>query len=122
MRSLPCFLTVLSLLSPTFATAQVFNGGGVGQGIEEAAGVTGISDADPRDAVITAVTAILDFMALIAVVTVIIAGIYMIVSLGNDEQKDKAKKIIFYTLIGLAVILFSRVIVSLVTEWLASEV
>jgi hypothetical protein len=56
------------------------------------------------------------------VAAIIIAGIYMIISLGNDEQIEKAKKIIKYTLIGLVIILFSRVLVGLVTHFLYSAV
>lgn len=68
------------------------------------------------------IIAVLNFLALIAVVVVIIAGIRLIVSQGNDEEKDKAKKAIFYALAGLVIVLFARVIVGLVTNYLASEV
>lgn len=115
-------LPILTFLTPGLLQAQVFDGGGLQEGIQQAGGVTGISDADPKTVVADVLKAILDLMATIAVATVIIAGIYLVFSLGNDDQKDKAKKIIQYTLIGLAVILFSRIIVSLVTEYLFSEV
>lgn len=69
---------------------------------------------DAREVVVDIIKRVLNFLALIAVVMVIIAGFYLVLSLGNDEQKDKAKKIILYTLIGLVIILFSRVIVELV--------
>lgn len=104
------------------AIAQVFNGGGIPEGLDKADDVTGMSTTDPRTAVINVIAAVLNFMALTATVMVIIAGIYLVVSLGNDEQKEKAKKIIYYTLIGLIVILFARIIVSLVTVWLPSQV
>lgn len=68
------------------------------------------------------IVAVLNFLALIAVVVVIIAGIRLIVSQGNDEEKDKAKKAIFYALAGLVIVLFARVIVGLVTSYLAGEV
>lgn len=68
------------------------------------------------------IVAVLNFLALIAVVVVIIAGIRLIVSQGNDEEKDKAKKAIFYALAGLVIVLFARVIVGLVTNYLAGEV
>jgi succinate dehydrogenase/fumarate reductase cytochrome b subunit len=75
-----------------------------------------------RQIVINIITAVLNFLALIAVVVVVIAGIRLIVSQGDDEAKDKAKKAIFYALIGLVIVLFARVIVGLITNYLASEV
>ncbi len=58
---------------------------------------------------------VLDFLGLIAVLFIIIAGIRLIVSQGEEEQKEKAKKTILYVIIGLIIILFARVIVSFVT-------
>ncbi len=104
------------------AVAQVFNGGGLQEGVDAASGVTGIATGDPRSVIINILITILDYVALLAVIMIIVAGFYLILSLGNDEQKDKAKKIILYTIIGLLVILFARLIVSLVTVWLASAV
>ena len=75
-----------------------------------------------RDIIEEIIIAVLNFLALIAVVVVIIAGIRLIVSQGNDEEKDKAKKAIFYALAGLVIVLFARVIVGLVTVYLAGEV
>ncbi len=80
-------------------------------------GVSGL-----RDTIESIIVAVLNFLALIAVVVVIIAGIRLIVSQGNDEEKDKAKKAIFYALAGLVIVLFARVIVGLVTNYLAGEV
>jgi succinate dehydrogenase/fumarate reductase cytochrome b subunit len=75
-----------------------------------------------RDIIEQIIIAVLNFLALIAVVVVIIAGIRLIVSQGNDEEKDKAKKAIFYALAGLVIVLFARVIVGLVTVYLADSV
>ncbi|UPA22187.1 TrbC/VirB2 family protein [Candidatus Peribacteria bacterium] len=81
------------------------------------------TDADGVRTIITDIlTAVLNFLALIAVVVVVIAGIRLIVSQGEDEAKDKAKKTIFYALGGLVIVLFARVIVSLVTVYLAGQV
>lgn len=104
------------------ANASVFNGGGVNEGLGAASGVVGVSSDDPRQVIIGVLEAVLNFAALFAVIMVITAGFYLVLSLGNDDKKEKAKKIIYYTLIGLIVILFSRVIVSFVTVWLPSQV
>jgi hypothetical protein len=68
------------------------------------------------------ITAILNFLALIAVVIIVVAGIRLIVSQGEDDAKDKAKKTIFYALVGLIIVLFARVIVGLVTVYLSDQV
>ncbi len=64
----------------------------------------------------------LNFLALIAVVVIIIAGIRLIVSQGEDEPKEKAKKTIFYAIAGLLIVLFAKVIVGLVTTYIANQV
>jgi uncharacterized protein involved in response to NO len=102
--------------------AQVYNGGGIDDGIDLADDITGVATADPRVVAINIIEAVLSYLALIAVAMVIAAGVYLIVSLGNDDNKEKAKKIVYYTIIGLIVVLFARIIVSLVTIWLPSQV
>lgn len=59
---------------------------------------------------------ILGFMALIAVIVVIYAGIRMILSLGNEEQFKAARSLILRALLGLFVILVSFVIVGFVVQ------
>ena len=88
--------------------------------------VGGLPDAsspdDVRQVIIDILAAVLNFLALIAVVVIIIAGIRLIVSQGEEEQKEKAKKTIFYAVIGLIIVLFARVIVSLITVYLAGSI
>ncbi|MEK7218122.1 MAG: pilin [Patescibacteria group bacterium] len=66
-------------------------------------------------AIVKIIVFILDFVALIAIVFIIIAGIRLIVSQGEDEAKDKAKKSIIYVIVGLIVILLARLIVGFIT-------
>ncbi len=75
-----------------------------------------------RNIIITIITAVLNFLALIAVVVIVIAGIQLIISQGNEDAMGKAKKTIYYALLGLVIVLFARVIVGLVTNYLASQV
>lgn len=118
------FLFAFAMMAFQTVAAQgpIYTGGGPLEGLNAAAGLTVPQDADPRVVITSILSSILSFMALVSVAAIIIAGIYLIVGLGSDESKDKAKKIIQYTLIGLVIILFSRVIVSLVTVYLASQV
>lgn len=106
----------------TVAAAQVFDGPGILGGLDAAGGVAGLPSGDVRSTIVRILRSVLSFLALAAVITIIIAGIILILSLGNEEQKERAKRIIFYTLIGLVIILFARVIVGIVTVYLASQV
>ena len=104
------------------ASAQVFDGPGIAGGLAAAGGIAGLPSGDVRSTIIRILQSVLSFLALLAVITIIIAGIMLIVSLGNEEYKERAKRIIFYTLIGLVIVLFARVIVGIVTVFLASQV
>ena len=88
--------------------------------------VGGLPNATSPDQIRTIVknvlVAVLNFLALVAVVVIVIAGIRLIVSQGEDEAKDKAKKTIFYAIAGLLIVLFARVIVNLITVYLAGSI
>ncbi len=68
-----------------------------------------------RQLILNILAWVLNFLALLAVIFIIIAGIRLIVSQGDDDQKGKAKKTIMYVIIGLIVIILARVIVGFVT-------
>lgn len=69
---------------------------------------------DLKQAIIDIIGKVLDFMTLIAVVMIIVAGIRYIISQGEEGEKDKAKKMIIYVIIGLLIILVARAIVTFV--------
>lgn len=109
---------VLSMSMISSAFAQEFGGP-----TPDIAGLPDAADESSiRQIIIDILASVLNFLALIAVVVVVIAGIRLIVSQGEDDAKDKAKKTIFYALMGLAIVLFARVIVGLVTVYLADQV
>ncbi len=64
------------------------------------------------------IVAVLDFILIIAVIYIIFAGIRLIVSGGEEGEKDKAKQTIIYVIIGIIVVLFARVIVTFVNTLL----
>lgn len=70
-----------------------------------------VDDTDPEAIVLRIIEFILNIILIIAVLFVIIAGVRLIISSGNDEQKDAAKKTIIYVIAGIIVILFARAIV-----------
>jgi len=80
---------------------------------------------DPRGKIRSTVTmivvAVLDFLALVALIVVIIAGIRIITSQGDESAVTSGRKTIIYALIGLLVVLLARVIIALVTVWLKGQ-
>lgn len=102
--------------------AQTYNGSGIPGGLSATAGVTGVASGNPRVIIIRILEIVLNYASLAAFVMVVMAGFYLVLNNGNDEQAEKAKKIIMYTLIGLVVLLLSRAIVQLFTIWLPTQV
>lgn len=90
------------------ALAQVYNGPGL---VEGTSGVTGVTEGNLRTVVANIVNRILTYVAFVAVIVLIIAGLYLILSLGDDSAKEKAKKIVIYTAVGLILILVSKALV-----------
>lgn len=109
----------LGVLTPL--QAAIFDGGGLEEGLQSAQGLQGPVDADARSLAVNALRVALSFLALVAVIVVVIAGIYLILGQGSDDSKEKAKKIIFYTIIGLIIILFARLIVGFFSQGLPGE-
>ncbi len=97
------------------AAAQVFDGPGLQGGVNTAAAVNGPSRQPLRVIILQALGYVLDFLALIAVIMIIVAGFFLVFSMGNEEAMTKAKTLIKYVIIGLIVILFARFIVSFFT-------
>lgn len=71
---------------------------------------------DLKAAIAEVMKTVLDFVALIAVVMIVVAGIRYIISQGEEQEKEKAKKMIIYVVIGLLIILVARAIVTFVVS------
>ncbi len=110
------WFALTSALVPMYARAQ----GDFGGPIPDIAGTpSAFNEGDIRNVIIRFITFVLNFLALVAVIFIIIAGIRLIVSQGEDEAKEKAKKTIIAVIVGLLVILFARVIVGFFTQTVA---
>ena len=70
---------------------------------------------DAREGTIDVVKAILSFMALIAVVMIIIA-VFRAGASGSEEGADRLKKGILYVIVGLIVILLAAALVDFIIE------
>jgi hypothetical protein len=76
----------------------------------------GGGDIDIRVTVLNLIKTILSYLALLAVIYIIYAGIRLMVSRGNEEAVGEGRKTIIYVLVGLIVIIFARFIVSIATD------
>lgn len=73
-----------------------------------------------RETIIDIINFVLSFLALAAVIMIIVAGFFLVLGGGSEASATRAKKIILYTVIGLLIIFFARVIVGLFTKELPS--
>jgi hypothetical protein len=101
------FLLFVSLLSegPAFADATQLgdtNGFNIVQGTNIEGGI------------IHMIEYVLGFVGILALLLVVIAGVRMVVSQGDDAAKDKAKKSIIMVIVGIAIIILAGTIISLV--------
>lgn len=112
----PCSsgIAALLLVLPPKAAAAVFDGGGIAAGFGAAGAIQGLTHRTIRDAVTLILVRVLDFLALVSVIVIVGAGVWMILGLGEESSRDGAKKIIVYTTIGLVIVFFSRLIVSFI--------
>lgn len=101
---------------PTEGIAAVFDGGGAQAGIGQAAGIEGLAQGEPRSVIERALLIVINFVALMAVIAIVVAGLFLILGMGDETSKERAKKIIIYTIVGLFVLLFVRVIVGFITR------
>jgi len=104
-----CAFVLIALPSAAFAENEV-----LGNADEIDLGAT--SEVDLKQLIIDIIQAVLQFVGLIAVAMIVIAGIWLIVGFGEESSKEKAKKIIIYTIVGLLVIMLAEAIVSFVLD------
>ena len=94
--------------------------GKAGMDIECPEGVVNCTDSygteDAQNFVLQIIGGLLNFVAIIAVVMLIIAGLRLVISLGNQESLQAAKKNVVWTLGGLAIVILALLIVQNITE------
>lgn len=74
-----------------------------------------------RESVVKVINFVLGFLALIAVIFVIVGGFRILMAGGNEENVTKGRKTIIYAIIGLVIIFFARVIVGFFTGEIAGQ-
>jgi hypothetical protein len=88
--------------------------------IESIGSQIGLGNADLKTTVLNIVRLVLGLMTLIAVVLVIYGGFVWLTAAGNEDNIDKAKKIISAAVIGLIVILLAWAVVIFVARTTAN--
>jgi hypothetical protein len=56
------------------------------------------------------------YVGIAAIITLMVSGLYYLTSLGNEEKTKKANKMIFYSIFGLVIAVFSYVIIQIVVN------
>ena len=119
---------VLFLLTPSITLAADPDGPSnprsLGEGVDilkdRAAGEGGLVDDDSesglQNALISVITWILSLVAIIALGMLIWGCIKYIISLGNQQENEKARKTILYAIVGIIVVLLAFVVVSFVSN------
>ncbi len=102
------------LLLPQLTKAAVFDGGGIWAGLGAANNINGLTHQPLRFVIINIVIRLLNFLALAATIVIVAAGVYLILGFGEDDAREKAKKMITYTAVGLFIVFVARVIVGFV--------
>jgi len=102
------------LLCTGSAIAQTFTGDG--QGEDQAANIATGGTSSLRETLQRLLTDVIRYMGLAAVVVIVIAGVILVVGIGSEESRERAQKIVLYTVVGLIVIVLASAIVQYVAE------
>lgn len=116
--------------SPWKTMAQIFkvdeDESDVKYGIEkigEELSPTGVAgEGDVGNLILKYVNFALPFLSLAAFVGFVYAGFLYVTAYGNDEQIQKAKKILIYSIAGLVLVILSYTIVNLFTGQLVEDI
>ena len=80
------------------------------------------TNTDVRGVIVDSLVWLVSFLALVAVVAIVIAGFVFILGFGTEASITRGKKIIIYTIVGIIVVFFASAIVSFFTEELVGNV
>ena len=106
-----------------YAIPHAFAQDGVSGGLEELEEQVNVptETSDFRTSIGSAIRFVVTFVALAAIVTIIVSGFILILGFGTEGSVQRTKKIFLYTVLGLVIIFFVRVIVGFFTEELAGS-
>ncbi len=104
-------ILTLIILFPIIVMAQGLSPTSIGL---EYGSYSGLKQGDLRFTVVSIIRMLMGLLGVLAVVIMIYAGFTWMTAGGNEEKVGKAKKLLFYCAIGLAVILSAYAITSFI--------
>lgn len=116
------FTFIKQLLTATSVQAQQFGDSNIEApldrlGITTAQQIQTGNDATSFSAYVTNVTSIfVGYIGMAAVIVIIIAGVMLVASGGNEDIKARAQKIITYTIIGMLVVGGATAVVTFISN------
>jgi len=111
-RLLGWMLLGISMSFAPLARAAVFDGGALKAGFDSLIGIQSpVVQGDLRSLLIAFARAATGMLGLLGVISLVIAGIYLIVGMGSDTSRETAKRIALYTIVGLLIVSTARLIV-----------
>ncbi len=116
-----CFLVLFALAMPVLVAAQGVNPSDYDEG-DITGNINVPQGADLPEVVTNIINIVLGFLALIAVIIVLIGGFEWMTAGGNEDKVKTAKKRLEYGLIGLVIIFLAYAIVKFVLNKLVSVV
>ncbi len=87
-----------------------------GFGTKELEAIKSLPNRSAEQIIGTAVLTILEWTFILTVIAIVVAAIYYLISRGNEEDVTKAKNIILYLVIGMAIIAASYGIIAGITQ------
>ena len=110
------YYTIVSgamILLPAVAGAQYSSSGAKPGGVVDVSTANGL--------IMNIAEFLLSFLAILAVLMIIVSGVMYITSAGDKNQVDKAKSILLYAIIGLIIALFGYAIVYVIGRGLGAS-
>lgn len=119
-------VALISSVLPSAAFAQIFKGGDTKKGVDDIRKALAGSGIEKNDSVIVLVIKFvnfaLPFLALGSFVGFVYASFLYVTAFGNDDQVQKAKKVMIYVVVGIVVVILSYSIVTLFGQDLAKSI
>ena len=112
--SIMCFAPLLA--TPALATSADAD---FGQSYAES---TNLGNSDPRDIMASLLNLAMTFLAIIAVIVILIGGFKWMTAAGSEDKVSEAKKIVVGGVIGLVIILAAWAIASFVLTTVAEQI
>lgn len=97
----------LAFINSAFAASEDF-------GIGKAGEIKGTVKSDFATSIITFINYFLGFLGLLVVTMIIYAGVLFVTAQGDEQQLNKAKKIILWAAVGMIIVMLSFAIVRVI--------